>query len=179
MKTYHLTLRLVVLFLFPIVCIAAEKEPNVPVEVGSKIPSFSLKDQNGMEFNIDSVIGKNKLVIYFYPKDDTPGCTKQACTFRDQFEAFKDENALVIGISGQSVESHKAFAEKNRLSFTLLSDENNVVRNLFAVPTTLGVLPGRVTYIVDLSGKVLFIFNSQNEVEKHVSEAIRVLKEIK
>lgn len=182
MKTIYISsiiLLVSLLFFIPLIIKGANKEADNAVKVGSKIPSFSLKDQNGNIFDINSVIGKKKLVIYFYPKDDTPGCTKQACTFRDQFEAFKKENALVIGISGQSVESHKAFAEKHHLSFTLLSDEDNTVRKLFGVPTTMGMIPGRVTYVVDLSGKVVYIFNSQSEVEKHVSEAIRVLKEMK
>jgi len=118
-------------------------------------------------------------VIYFYPKDDSPGCTKEACSFRDQFEVFKEADAVIIGISGQSVESHKEFAEKHRLSFTLLSDVGNKVRKLFGVPTNLmGLLPGRVTYIADKKGKVIFIFNSQTKATEHVDEALRILKEL-
>ena len=158
---------------------AQNNKKNKPVKVGDQVPSFILKDQTGNPVDIKSVIGKKKLVLYFYPKDDTPGCTKEACSFRDQYEVFNQENALVIGISGQSVESHKAFAEKYHLSFTLLSDEGNKVRNLFGVPTKMGMIPGRVTYIVDLSGKVVYIFNSLSESEKHVSEAIRILKGMK
>ncbi len=169
---------LALLIIAPLTATASKKK-NDQIVVGSSIPSFSLKDQHGKNFNIQSVIGKHYLVIYFYPKDDTPGCTAQACTFRDQYEVFKQENALVIGISGQSVESHKAFAEKHRLSFTLLSDDNNIIRKTFGVPSTMGVIPGRVTYIVDLSGKVVYIFNSQSESEKHVSESIRILKGLK
>ena len=149
-------------------------------QVGSNVPSFSLKDQNGKVFNLDSVKGKNNLVIYFYPKDDSPGCTKEACSFRDQYEVFKKENALIIGISGQSVKSHLAFAKKHRLNYTLLSDEGNKVRKLFGVPTSLlGLLPGRVTYVVNKEGKVVFIFNSQLNTEKHIEEALRILKELK
>ena len=95
------------------------------IEKGSKVPSFTLKDQDGKLFDIQSVLGKKNLVIYFYPKDDSPGCTKEACYFRDQFEVFNQADAMIIGISGQSVESHKKFAEKYHLSFTLLSDEGN------------------------------------------------------
>lgn len=149
-------------------------------EVGSLVPQFSLPDQNGNLFSINSVIGKKNLVIYFYPKDDTPGCTKEACSFRDEFEVFNEADAVIIGISGQSVESHKKFAEKYRLSFTLLSDEGNKVRNLFGVPVNfLGLLPGRVTYIADKSGKVIYIFNSQTQATKHVDEALRILKGLK
>jgi peroxiredoxin Q/BCP len=145
--------------------------------VGSTIPQFTLPDQNGKLFDINSVLGKKKLVIYFYPKDDSPGCTKEACSFRDQFEVFTEADAVIIGISGQSVESHKAFADKNRLSFTLLSDEGNKIRKLFGVPTNLfGLVPGRVTYVADKSGKVVYIFSSQAQAEKHVDEALRILK---
>lgn len=153
-------------------CFASGKKE---LKVGDNIPAFVLKDQNGASFDIKSVLGKKNLIIYFYPKDDTPGCTKEACSFRDQYEIFKQKNAVVIGISGQSVESHKAFAEKHHLSFTLLSDEGNAVRKLFGVPTSGGIIPGRVTYVVDLSGKIVYIFNSQFDSEKHVSEAIRIL----
>jgi thioredoxin-dependent peroxiredoxin len=150
------------------------------IKIGSNIPGFTLPDQNGNLFNINSVLGKKKMVIYFYPKDDSPGCTKEACSFRDQFEVFSEADAVIIGISGQSIESHKAFAEKNRLSFTLLSDEGNKIRKLFGVPTNLfGLLPGRVTYVTDKSGKVVYIFNSQAQTVKHVDEALRILKELK
>ncbi|MCX6225909.1 MAG: peroxiredoxin [Bacteroidia bacterium] len=150
------------------------------IDVGSIIPQFSLADQNGKLFAINSVIGKKNLVIYFYPKDDSPGCTAEACYFRDQFEVFSEVNALIIGISGQSVESHKKFAEKYRLSFTLLSDEGNKIRKLFGVPTNLlGLLPGRVTYVVDKSGTVVYIFNSQTQTSKHVDDALKILKELK
>jgi peroxiredoxin Q/BCP len=149
-------------------------------EVGSTVPQFTLPDQNGNLFSVNSLIGKKNLVIYFYPKDDSPGCTKEACSFRDEFEVFNEADAVIIGISSQSVESHKKFAEKYRLSFTLLSDEGNKVRNLFGVPVNfLGLVPGRVTYIVDKSGKVIYIFNSQVQATKHVEEALRILKELK
>lgn len=150
------------------------------IKVGSTVPSFSLKDQNGLNFNINSVKGKKNLVIYFYPKDDSPGCTKEACSFRDQFEVFNKQDALIIGISGQSVKSHLEFAKKHRLNYTLLSDEENKVRKLFGVPTSfLGLLPGRVTYIVDKKGEVVFVFNSQLNAEKHIEEALRILKNLK
>ena len=149
------------------------------IEIGSTIPEFSLPDQNGDLFSINSVLGKKKLVIYFYPKDDSPGCTKEACSFRDQFEVFTEADAVIIGISGQSVESHKAFAEKYRLSFTLLSDEGNKIRKLFGVPTNLfGLIQGRVTYVADRSGKVVYIFNSQAQATRHVDEALRILTQM-
>jgi thioredoxin-dependent peroxiredoxin len=114
---------------------------------------------------------------FFYPKDDTPGCTREACSFRDQYEDFLDSGAEVFGISGQSVESHKNFSKKFNLKYHLLSDEGNKIRKLFGVPTNLfGLLPGRVTYVADKTGKVIYIFNSQTQVEKHVEEALVALK---
>jgi peroxiredoxin Q/BCP len=146
-------------------------------EVGSHVPQFTLADQNGNLFSISSVVGKKNLVIYFYPKDDSPGCTKEACYFRDEFELFDEADALIIGISGQSVVSHKKFADKYRLSFTLLSDEGDKVRELFGVPVNfLGMLPGRVTYVIDKSGTVVYIFNSQTQTKRHVDEALKILK---
>lgn len=153
---------------------------TMKVVEGSQVPSFELKDQYGELFSSDSVVGKKNLVIYFYPKDNTPGCTKEACSFRDQFAVFADADAMIIGISAQSVESHLAFAEKHRLNYTLLSDTDNKVRKLFGVPGNLfGLIPGRVTYIVDKNGKVVYIFNSQMDAEKHVDEALRILQTMK
>jgi peroxiredoxin Q/BCP len=148
------------------------------IEVGSQIPEFTLPDQNGKEFNIKDFIGKKNLVIYFYPKDDTPGCTKEACYFRDQYEIFNNADAMVIGISSQSVLSHKKFADKYNLTFTLLSDEKSKVRKLFGVPS-FAFLPGRVTYVADKKGMVHYIFNSLSEATRHVDEALRILKEMK
>jgi peroxiredoxin Q/BCP len=149
------------------------------VEVGSKIPMFELHDQDGNLFKIEDVVGKKNLVIYFYPKDDTPGCTKEACTFRDSYEVFEQEDAMVIGISGDSVESHKEFARKYNLNFTLLSDKENKVRNLFGVPKSfLGLIQGRVTYVVNKQGVVVLMFDSQLQAEKHVEEALKILKKL-
>ncbi len=150
------------------------------LKIGSVIPSFVLPDQNGNLFDMNSVIGKKNLVVYFYPKDDSPGCTAQACSFQDQFEVFKEADAVIIGISGQSVKSHKEFALKHRLTFTLLSDEGNKIRKQFGVPTNfLGLIPGRVTYVADKTGKVIYIFNSQMNATRHVDEALKILKESK
>ncbi len=171
---------IIYLILFTSYLTFSQSKPMNEIKTGSTIPQFSLKDQNGNMFDINSVLGKKNLVIYFYPKDDTPGCTAEACSFRDQFEVFTEADAVIIGISGQSVESHKDFAEKHRLTFTLLSDEGNKIRKLFGVPTNfLGLLPGRVTYVADKTGKVIYIFDSQTQATKHVDEALRILKELK
>jgi len=169
---------LIVYLLLFIIYFNSKKENTMSdLSIGSTIPAFSLPDQDGNMFDINTLLGKKNLVIYFYPKDDSPGCTEQACSFRDQFEDFKDVDAVVIGISGQSVKSHKKFAEKHRLSFTLLSDAGNRVRKLFGVPTNLlGLVPGRVTYVVDKTGKVTYIFNSQAQATLHVENALNILR---
>jgi thioredoxin-dependent peroxiredoxin len=150
------------------------------LDIGSSVPAFELKDQHGNLFNLDSVLGKKNMVLFFYPKDDSPGCTKEACSFRDQFEVFEEADAVVIGISAQSVESHLEFAQKYHLNYTLLSDTGNKIRKLFGVPANFfGLISGRVTYIINKQGKVIYIFNSQIQAEKHVDEALRILKELK
>lgn len=170
----------VYVLLFSIYAFTSPEKNMKKTEVGGHVPEFTLPDQNGNLFSINSVIGKKNLVIYFYPKDDSPGCTKEACAFRDQFEVFNEADAMIFGISGQSVDSHKKFSEKYHLSFTLLSDAGDKVRELFGVPVNfLGLLPGRVTYIIDKTGKVVYIFNSQIQAEKHVDEALRILKGLK
>jgi peroxiredoxin Q/BCP len=169
---------IIYLLLFTSYLTFSQKNNMNEIKTGSSIPAFALPDQNGNMFDINSVLGNKKLVIYFYPKDDSPGCTKEACSFRDQFEVFKEADAVIIGISSQSVKSHKEFSEKYNLNFTLLSDEGDKIRKQFGVPTNLlGLLPGRVTYIADKTGKVIFIFNSQTKATEHVDEAMRILKE--
>ncbi len=150
---------------------------NMALQIGDIIPEIVLKDQNGKWFDLKKETAGKNVVLFFYPKDDSQGCTKQACTFRDQFQDFADANAIVIGISGQSVDSHSNFAEKNRLNYTLLSDEGNKVRKKFGVPTNfLGMLPGRVTYVIDKSGKIVYMFNSQMKFEEHVANTLKFLK---
>lgn len=145
------------------------------IQVGDIIPSFTLMDQNGSDFSISNLAGRKKLVIFFYPQDGSLNCTKEACYFRDLSDVFEEADAIVIGISSQSVESHKKFAEENRLKYTLLSDSDNTVRKLFGVPgRVFGLIPGRVTYVVDRSGKVVYIFDSQTEIQRHADEALKI-----
>jgi len=146
---------------------------------GDKIPNFQLYDQDGNEFVLNENLGQQNLVIYFYPKDDTPGCTAEACGFRDSFEDFIQYNCKVIGISEDDIRTHKNFQLKHQLPYTLLSDPENKVRKMFGVPRSLlGILPGRVTYVADENGTIKHIFNSQFRAEKHVEEAISVLKQL-
>jgi peroxiredoxin Q/BCP len=145
------------------------------IQIGDIIPSFILKDQDGNDFDISTLIGKKKLVIFFYPQDGSLNCTKEACYFRDLSDVFEEADAVVIGISGQSVVSHKEFAENNRLKYPLLSDTGNNVRKLFGVPGRIfGLIPGRVTYVTDRSGKVVYIFDSQTETQRHADEALKI-----
>ena len=120
-------------------------------------------------------MGKKWVVLYFYPKDYTLGCTKEACSFRNHYKTLQEAGAEVIGISSDPVESHDRFAQDYNLPFTLLSDEGGKVRSLYGVPSTLGLVPGRVTYIIDKEGIVQHIFNSQYNPQAHVQEALRIL----
>ncbi len=139
------------------------------VGVGDVAPDFTLPSQSEEEVSLRDFMGKKRaLVLFFYPKDDTPGCTKEACSFRDGYEQFEKLEAEVIGVSSDSVRSHQRFAQRHGLPFTLLSDEEGKVRKLYGVPNTLGLFPGRVTYVVDEEGVVRHIFSSQLDVSKHV-----------
>lgn len=145
------------------------------IHIGDSIPTFTLKDQNGNDFDISSFLGRKKLVIFFYPQDGSLNCTKEACYFRDLSDVFDEVDAIVIGISSQSVDSHREFAERNRLKYTLLSDNENKVRKLFGVPGRIfGLIPGRVTYVADRSGKIVYIFDSQTETQRHADEALKI-----
>lgn len=148
-------------------------------QIGDKIPHFISKDSNGNDFDSNNYIGVKPLVIYFYPKDNTPGCTAQACGFRDQYEDFTDLGAEVIGISSDTVDSHSGFANRYKLPFILLSDANKRIRKLFGVPTgLLGMLPGRVTYVTDKNGIVVLIFENSLLATKHISKALAAIKKI-
>jgi len=147
---------------------------------GDPLPSFCLPDKDGKLFNSDDFKGRKAMVIYFYPKDETAGCTAEACSFRDSYQDFKDAGAEVIGISSDSESSHASFAEHHRLPYILLSDHKGSLRKKFGVPSSLfGLLPGRVTYVIDKMGIIRYTFSSQLSIGKHISEALRILKEIK
>ena len=130
----------------------------------------------GDNVTLSEYLGKKNIVLYFYPKDESPGCTKEACTFRDNYE-LADLGAEVLGVSGQSVESHIAFATHYGLPFILLSDKDNRVRELYGVPATMGIIPGR-NDIIDKKGVVRHIFNSQTQAQRHVDEAKRTLEQL-
>jgi peroxiredoxin Q/BCP len=148
------------------------------VKVGDKAPDFTLPSQLGDNVTLSEYFGKKNVVLFFYPKDESPGCTREACTFRDNYEELTSLGAEVIGISSQSVDSHRSFATHHGLPFILLSDGENKVRQLYGVHSTMGIVPGRVTYIIDKKGVVRHVFSSQTQAEKHVEEAIKTLKEL-
>lgn len=146
------------------------------INVGDAAPDFSLPTQAGDTVSLSQFKGQKPVVLYFYPKDDTPGCTVESCSFRDDYEAFQELGAEVIGISSDSPESHQRFASKYDLPFTLVSDVGSKIRKAYSVPATLGLLPGRVTYVIDKSGIVRHVFNSQFNPKGHVTQALNVLK---
>ena len=146
------------------------------LQIGDKIPNFTAKDTNNNDFDSTTIVGQKPVVIYFYPKDNTPGCTAQACSFRDQYQDFTDLGAEVIGISGDTVSSHEKFAKRYKLPFLLLADSAGKLRKLFGVKTNLlGLIPGRVTYVADKDGVIQLIFDSMMAT-KHIPKALDFLK---
>lgn len=152
------------------------------IEEGKKAPAFKLKDQNGKTISLNDFNGQN-VVLYFYPKDDTSGCTKEACNFRDDLPKFGKLDAVILGVSPDSVESHEKFAAKYKLPFTLLSDEEKNVIKKYDVwkeksmygRKYMGV--ERSTFIIDKKGKIRKIFRKV-KVDKHNDEVMNAIKEI-
>jgi peroxiredoxin Q/BCP len=151
----------------------------VPVRIGEPAPDFELPSSTGETVRLSDFRGQSEVVLFFYPKAHSPACTAEACAFRDSYEAFREAGAEVIGISADPAESHRRFAERFRLPFVLVSDSDGSVRKRYGVPRTLGLLPGRVTYLIDRDGIVRHIFSSQFRPMKHVSEAIQVLESLR
>src|SRR5579885_2846553 len=154
------------------------KDRKGKVQIGDRAPNFSLPTQSGATVSLSDFLGKSAVVLYFYPKDDTKGCTMEACSFRDSYEVFKEAGAEVIGVSSDSETSHQKFASQHRLPFLLLSDKRGALRKLYGVPSVFGIVPGRVTYVIDKEGIVRHIFSGLRNVEGHVSEALKIVKSI-
>lgn len=145
---------------------------------GDMIPSIKLKDKTGNEFELDQYKGSHAVVVYFYPRNFTPGCTAEACDFRDQYQDFKDLGAEVIAISSDSSESHSKFSEQYNLPFIFLSDENKVARKAFGVKSSLlGIVPGRETFVFDKNGALRMRYNSLS-ASNHTSKALETIKEL-
>ena len=152
--------------------------PKTRVLVGERAPDFGLPSQSGEVVRLSDFIGKKNVVLYFYPKDYTVGCTKEARMFGSMYNELKELDAEVLGVSSDSMDSHQGFAERCGLSFPLLSDEEKSVRRMYGVSSTLGVIPGRVTYVIDKAGIVRGVSSSQIQPERHAQEAVEVLKSI-
>jgi peroxiredoxin Q/BCP len=146
------------------------------IDVGQRAPDFTLPAGDGRSVSLADFRGKKVVVLFFYPKDETPGCTREACEFRDSFDAFSEVGAEVIGVSDDDVESHKKFAANHRLPMTLLSDGGGKVREKFGVKAFLGIVPDRVTFVIDREGVVRHVFAARLRFGKHVDEALGVVK---
>jgi thioredoxin-dependent peroxiredoxin len=177
--------KIIILFVFilnSISCHENTKTQNMgsdkKLKIGDTAPLFTLPDQNGILINLNDYIGKTNLVVYFYPKDESYGCTKEACSFRDNYEVFKEAGAEVIGISADDEASHRAFASHHKLPFLLLSDKDKKVTNLYGVGKSMGILPGRVTFIIDKQGIIRLIYSSQFNFQKHIDESLEMLRKI-
>lgn len=148
------------------------------IQVGDRAPTIVAEAHTGEMILTGDFLGKHAVVVYFYPKDNTPICTTEACSFRDAYEDFAKAGAVVIGVSADSLEKHRAFAAKKNLPFLLVSDSDGAIRRAFGVPNTWGIFPGRVTYVIDREGIVRHVFNSQWNGGRHVQEALDVVKQL-
>ena len=148
------------------------------VQVGDSAPDFTSAAQSGEQIRLSDFRHQQVVVLFFYPKDGSAICTKEACAFRDAYDQFAEVGAVVIGVSGDSAESHSAFAARHNLPFFLVSDTDGALRKAFGVPKTLGLLPGRVTYVIDKAGVVRLVFSAPMMADRHVSEALRVVGEL-
>jgi len=148
------------------------------IAVGDTAPDFTLTNQSGQQVRLSDYRGRQVVVLYFYPRDDTYGCTREACAFRDKFEDFVDAGAVVIGVSSDSVASHDQFANKHRLPFQLVADPGGQLRASYGVSAGLGVLPGRVTYVIDRQGVVRHVFSSRTQFEGHVEQALKQVRQL-
>ena len=148
------------------------------MEIGNPAPDLRLAAHTGGEISLACFRGKRIVVIFFYPKDGMPVCTKEACAFRDAFEDFTEEGAVVIGVSGDSAARHQWFASNYRLPFVLVSDKGGKARRAFGVPKSMGLFPGRVTYVIDKEGVVRHVFSSQFAADHHVKEALGIVRKL-
>jgi len=146
------------------------------IDVGDAAPELTLETHEGEQIELADYRGRQAVVVFFYPKDGSPVCTKEACAFRDAYEAFVEAGAVVIGVSGDSAARHQAFASDHRLPFVLVSDKGGNARRAFGVPKSMGLLPGRVTYAIDQEGIVRHVFRSQLDAARHVQEALDAIR---
>ena len=148
------------------------------IRAGDTAPDFTLLDQRGKPVRLHELTEHRNVALYFYPKDATPGCTLEARSFRDAYDVFTAADTEVVGVSSDSVKSHERFAANERLPFVLLSDRDGAVRDLYGVERTLGILPGRVTYVIARGGVVRHVYSSQLRVTRHSREALDTISAI-
>lgn len=155
----------------------AAQEKSAP-RVGQPAPDFTLPDQSGRPVRLSDYRGAKNVVLYFYPKDYTPGCTAEACAFRDSYEVFKAAGAEVIGVSMDTAESHERFAADHRLPFVLLADTDGTVSRLYQVNGLFGLWRRRITFVIDKAGIIRHSFESQLNATRHIDEALKVLQSL-
>ena len=148
------------------------------IEVGDAAPDFSVVASDGQTVTLSDFQGKQAVVLFFYPGDNTPICTLEACSFRDAYEDFTKLGAAVIAVSADSDETHRKFAAAKRLPYLMIADQKNALRKLFGVPKLMYLFPGRTTFVIDREGVVRSKFNSQIFGSQHVTEALRTLRQI-
>jgi thioredoxin-dependent peroxiredoxin len=153
--------------------------PDGPLRAGDPAPEFTLTSSTGQGVSLADFRGHTEVVLYFYPKDNTAVCSAEACSFRDSFQDFKDLGAQVIGVSSDSADSHRQFADRLRLPFILLSDPDGAVRARYRVPRTFGLIPGRTTFLIDKNGIIQRVFSAQFQPSKHVTEALAALRKLR
>jgi len=146
------------------------------LKVNDTAPDFESLTETGEKFSLGDLVGKTNIVLYFYPKDFTMGCTKEACEFRDNWDKVISLGATVIGVSSDSPETHSRFKKEHSLQFTLVSDQNKDIRKLYGIDGKF--IPPRITFVIDKRGKIRSIFNSQISITKHVDEALATLDNI-
>ncbi len=145
------------------------------MQEGDRVPNLTVTTETGRQTTLDALRDGRIAVFFFYPQDETPLCTKEACAFRDAYADFTDRGAVVLGISGDTAASHRAFQANHDLPYTLLADEDGALRAAFGVPRFLGLLDGRSTYVVDADGVVQHVFNARFSAQPHVDEALRAV----
>lgn len=146
------------------------------IRVGEQAPDFTLPSASGAVVQLSALLKQKVVVLYFYPRDETPGCTAEACAFRDSYEVFQEAGAEVVGVSDDSVESHQSFATHHRLPFILVADVGGTLRKRYGVTKLLGLIGGRVTFVIDRQGIVRHVFDSQAQATRHVDEALQTVK---
>ncbi len=148
------------------------------MRVGDAIPDLMVTVETGERKALAALQGEQAMVLYFYPKNETPVCTKEACSFRDAYEDFVEAGAVVVGVSGDTAGSHRAFAQRHHLPFTLVADAGGALRKAFRVPRLMGFMDGRTTYVIDKNGVVRHVFTAHFVANEHVEEALSVVRKL-